>query len=81
MKLSAKHAECLTRENAGMTSTDEALIPIRHGDGVTVVAPPGSGPGFWAGGPSAIATADGIYRAHRLRRPVDSGVASPQGAC
>ena len=56
-----------------MTSTGGALIPIPRGDGVTVVAPPGSGPGFWAGGPSAVATADGIYLAYRLRRPVDAG--------
>ena len=56
-----------------MTSTDGARIPIPRGDGETVVAPPGSGPGFWAGGPSAVATADGIYLAYRLRRPVDAG--------
>ncbi len=56
-----------------MTSAGAALIPIPRGDGVAVVAPPGAGPGFWAGGPSAVATADGIYLAYRLRRPVDAG--------
>lgn len=40
---------------------------------MTVVAAPGVGEGFWAGGPSAVA-ADGItWLAYRLRRPVDQG--------
>jgi hypothetical protein len=38
-----------------------------------VVAPPGSGPGYWAGGPSAVLAEDGFYLAYRLRRPVGAG--------
>ena len=38
-----------------------------------VVEPPGTGTGFWAGGPS-VAHDDGLfYLAYRLRRPVDQG--------
>jgi hypothetical protein len=37
------------------------------------VLPPGEGPGFWAGGPSAVAADGGIYLAYRLRRPVGDG--------
>ena len=43
---------------------DEALI---------AVAAPGSGSGFWAGGPSAVAADDGFYLAYRLRRPIGHG--------
>ena len=38
-----------------------------------VVTPPGVGPGYWAGGPSAVLAGDGIYLAYRLRRPVGDG--------
>ncbi len=38
-----------------------------------VIAAPGSGPGFWAGGPSAALGDDAIYLAYRLRRPVGEG--------
>jgi hypothetical protein len=42
-------------------------------DAVTVVDAPGSGPGYWAGAPSAV-HADGTwYLAYRLRRPVGRG--------
>jgi hypothetical protein len=38
-----------------------------------VIDPPGSGIGFWAGGPSVV-HADGVFHlAYRLRRPVDQG--------
>lgn len=41
---------------------------------VTAIEPPGSGVGFWAGGPSAVRTDDGTFwLAYRLRRPVDQG--------
>jgi hypothetical protein len=56
-----------------MSATFAGVVPVPAGDGETVVAPPGNGPGYWAGGPSAVATADGIYLAYRLRRPVDMG--------
>jgi len=40
----------------------------------TLVAPPGNGPGYWAGGPSAVVAEDGTFwLAYRLRRPVGSG--------
>ena len=50
----------------------DVLLP-RPGDAVIVVAPPGPGAGYWAGGPSAVLTDDGSYLAYRLRRPVGSG--------
>lgn len=51
---------------------NEVLLP-RPGDAVLAIVPPGSGPGYWAGGPSAVLTDDGVYLAYRLRRPVGSG--------
>lgn len=56
-----------------MTTTEETLAPLPRGDGDVVVAPPGEGPGHWAGAPSAVAADGAIYLAHRLRRPVDDG--------
>ncbi|MCK9898691.1 hypothetical protein MXD63_01160 [Frankia sp. Cpl3] len=55
----------------GQTAPD---IPLPTQDrAVTVVAPPGDGPGYWAGAPSAV-LADGVfYLAYRLRRPVGHG--------
>jgi hypothetical protein len=48
--------------------------PLPHSDaGVVAISAPGDGPGFWAGGPSAVAHGDHIYLAYRLRRPVDQG--------
>jgi hypothetical protein len=51
--------------------------PIADGLGVrvakTVIAPPGDGPGFWAGGPSAVWHDGAVWLAYRLRRPVDAG--------
>ncbi|HKG84940.1 MAG TPA: hypothetical protein VKB16_17555, partial [Beijerinckiaceae bacterium] len=40
-----------------------------------VVEPPGDGPGFWAGGPSAVFDPDDglFYLSYRLRRPLGSG--------
>jgi hypothetical protein len=38
-----------------------------------VVPAPGSGVGYWAGGPSAASTEGGVWLAYRLRRPVDQG--------
>src|SRR5262249_2940416 len=38
-----------------------------------VVEAPGSGPGYWAGGPSAVHVDGAIYLAYRLRRPVGDG--------
>jgi hypothetical protein len=47
-------------------------LPI-FDESVTVVRAPGSGPGNWAGAPSAV-SADGAYwLAYRVRRPLDAG--------
>jgi len=53
-------------------SNNEALVP-RPGDAVLAIVPPGSGPGYWAGCPSAVRTEDGVYLAYRLRRPIGDG--------
>jgi len=39
----------------------------------TVVSPPGDGPGFWAGAPSALWSDGMVWLAYRLRRPVEAG--------
>ncbi len=38
-----------------------------------VIAPPGDGDGYWAGGPSAVWLDGAYWLAYRLRRPVDQG--------
>jgi len=49
-------------------------LPIpRLVDADVAVPPPGSGPGFWAGAPSAVLTDDGYWLAFRLRAPVGHG--------
>ncbi len=40
---------------------------------VVAVAPPGAGPGTWAGAPSALLAGQEIFLAYRLRRPVGRG--------
>src|SRR5450755_3663103 len=40
---------------------------------VVAVPPPGTGPGMWAGAPSAARSDDEIYLAYRLRRPIGEG--------
>ncbi|MEU7881855.1 hypothetical protein [Microbispora bryophytorum] len=40
---------------------------------VVAVPPPGDGPGFWAGAPSAVSRDGWIYLAYRLRRPLGDG--------
>src|SRR5437016_11256172 len=57
------------RESAGWPAS---LLPRLAGSAV-VITPPGDGPGYWAGGPSAVLTGEGIYLAYRLRRPVGAG--------
>jgi hypothetical protein len=52
--------------------TITSLLPRWTGAQVAVSAP-GEGPGFWAGGPSAVASGDEIYLAYRLRRPIGQG--------
>ena len=48
------------------------LLPRLDGSAV-VVTPPGTGPGYWAGAPSAVLAGEAIYLAYRLRRPVGKG--------
>ena len=55
-----------------LSSGKGALLP-RPDHAVTAVEPPGTGAGFWAGAPSAVAADGGVYLAYRLRRPVGSG--------
>ena len=38
-----------------------------------VVDPPGTGPGYWAGAPSAVAVDGVTHLAYRLRRPLGAG--------
>src|SRR5437588_9106415 len=49
-----------------------ALLP-RPAESTVVIAPPGTGQGYWAGAPSAALGDDGIYLAYRLRRPIGAG--------
>ena len=49
-----------------------ALLP-RPDESTVVIPPPASGPGYWAGAPSAALGDDGIYLAYRLRRPIGAG--------
>jgi hypothetical protein len=49
-----------------------ALVP-RPEESTVVIAPPGTGAGYWAGAPSAALGDDGIYLAYRLRRPIGAG--------
>lgn len=57
-----------------MSSPNRLAPPLPSLDESSVVIEaPGAGPGYWAGGPSAVAVADGIVLAYRLRRPVGEG--------
>jgi hypothetical protein len=49
-----------------------ALLP-RPEESELSVSPPGDGPGYWAGGPSAALGEDVIFLAYRMRRPVGAG--------
>ena len=48
------------------------LLP-RPDRGVVAAAPPGTGPGYWAGAPCAVAGDGEIFLAYRLRRPIGQG--------
>lgn len=53
---------------------DLDLLPRpRLDEAQTVVEAPGTGPGYWAGAPSAVAADGLVYLAYRLRRPVGVG--------
>jgi hypothetical protein len=51
------------------------VLPPPSPERATVVVPsPGDGPGYWAGGPSAVRDDNGtIWLAYRLRRPLGAG--------
>jgi hypothetical protein len=51
----------------------ELLRALQSASSEVVVAAPGAGEGFWAGGPSAVAVDGTVWLAYRLRRPVDRG--------
>jgi hypothetical protein len=56
-----------------MAAADALPVPSPD-DAAVVVAAPGDGPGYWAGGPGAALAADGTYwLAYRLRRPLGVG--------
>jgi hypothetical protein len=59
----------LSRQNPAWPG---CLLPALAGSEVAI-APPGAGPGNWAGAPSSVLTEDGIYLAYLLRRPVGEG--------
>jgi hypothetical protein len=56
-----------------MIGCDDGVLLPRPDDAVIAVEPPGRGPGYWAGAPSAVAADGGVYLAYRLRRPLGSG--------
>jgi hypothetical protein len=56
-----------------MIGSDSDVLLPSPADAVIAVEAPGSGSGFWAGAPSAVAADGGVYLAYRLRRPVGSG--------
>jgi len=58
-----------SREYSGWPAS---LLPCLA-DSSVVVTPPGAGPGYWAGAPSAVLADEGIYLAYRLRRPLGDG--------
>jgi len=51
----------------------ELLQGLADSTATTVVAAPGVGEGYWAGGPSAFLADGVVWLAYRLRRPVDRG--------
>jgi hypothetical protein len=51
----------------------ELLRGLDGPDPTTVIAAPGVGEGFWAGGPSVLYDDGVTWLAYRLRRPVDQG--------
>ncbi len=56
-----------------VTLIDRICQALTNGPATVVIEPPGTGSGFWAGGPSIVVD-DGVFHlAYRLRRPVDQG--------
>jgi len=57
------------------TVTQAATLMPQPERSVVAVAPPGTGPGTWAGAPSAVRDDGKIYLAYRLRQPRGRGYA------
>jgi hypothetical protein len=55
------------------TYLERTATALHEGAASVVVAPPGEGEGFWAGGPSVVHEDGVFWLAYRLRRPVDQG--------
>jgi hypothetical protein len=56
-----------------VTDHDRLLELVSDPGATVVIAPPGEGVGYWAGGPSAVWQDGTFYLAYRLRRPVTEG--------
>ncbi|GAA2327154.1 hypothetical protein [Dactylosporangium salmoneum] len=57
-----------------MTLSEGMLITLPRWDGAhVVVEPPATGPGTWAGAPSALRVGGEVFLAYRLRRPIGEG--------
>jgi hypothetical protein len=56
-----------------VTEEDRSAPLPGSGAATVVVEPPGAGPGYWAGAPSAASSNGDVYLAYRLRRPVGQG--------
>src|SRR4029079_7431686 len=63
---------CAAVSTVSAMSSEPYPVPSVASSQVAIEAP-GSGPGFWAGGPSAVADGSGFVLAYRLRRPVGDG--------
>jgi hypothetical protein len=56
-----------------MNEGDLLMLLPRPEHGVVAADPPGTGPGYWAGAPCAVAGDGEIFLAYRLRRPIAQG--------
>src|SRR5947199_9163296 len=56
-----------------MNKGDPSMLLPRPDHGVVAAEPLGTGPGYWAGAPCAIAGDGEIFLAYRLRRPIAQG--------
>jgi hypothetical protein len=56
-----------------MNKGDLSMLLPRPDHGVVAAEPPGTGPGYWAGAPCAVAGDGEIFLAYRLRRPIAQG--------
>src|SRR5579875_243832 len=61
------------RARTKVTSVIDLLSSLTSDESELVIAAPGAGEGFWAGGPSAVHRNGTTWLAYRLRKPVDQG--------